>query len=94
MDKLISKDGDLHFSEGMMLLYMYPMGDCDRLEWPKPENKKQLLEWQGKLASALYDYREMGMRTGFEIELPDSTVFKPDEHLGDYAPPTTEGWLY
>lgn len=70
--QLTEEDGDLYLN-GQMLIMRYPEGDCDTVEWPKPEEK--VAEWEKRLESALFDLREMGFWEGDEVELPDGSIF-------------------
>lgn len=60
--KLVAKDGTLYFPDsvicaygdpGPILLYVYPEGDCDTVEWPRPSIKV--------LDGALFSAREQGL---------------------------------
>lgn len=107
MIKLIEKSGHLYTpgnenTEGqdMMLLYVYPAGDCDVASWP------MVTPWEGStytperqrgiLAGALYDAWEMGHVKERTVLLPDGTEFNIDDELSAWeaARPGVgaEGW--
>lgn len=56
-----------------ILLYRYPEGDCDCIQWPNPD--------KAKLASCLYGEFECGNLKTRTVELPDGTTFDIDEHV-------------
>mgnify|MGYP003643905273 CR=1 FL=1 len=91
--RLVVKGSTLQVDENL-LVFHYPLGDVDLIEWPKPTDPAKLLEWQAKLAGALYDAREMGYWKGDYVELPTGEPFHCEEHLKDWEPPSAEGWLY
>lgn len=78
MIRLVEKNGDLYLptndpwyedDNGLaILLYIYPAGDCDRIEWPNPN--------MDHLRSALFDVIEMGLVEGDcrDFELPDGST--------------------
>ena len=73
---LVEKNGCLYYPDyvkdcysdpGPILLYLYPEGDCDTVDWPKPK--------MDHLVSCLFDGREMGYtHIGDVVMLPDRTV--------------------
>lgn len=72
MERLTSSDGSL-FLKHDILVYRYPAGDCDTLEWPNP-NKQHL-------ASVLFDAFESGELNCRTVLLPDGHEFNIDDNL-------------
>lgn len=61
----------------MILLHIYPAGDCDRIDWPNPNLKH--------LSGCLFDGREMGYIPANDsaVLLPDGSVFEIESHLSE-----------
>lgn len=60
--------------EDAMLIYYYPEGDCDTIEW---NGYSQGEDWEDKLTSALVDAIEIGLipYNNFSVLLPDNSRF-------------------
>ena len=73
--RLIAKDGDLYlenhalFNESHLLIYRYPDGDIDLVQWPNYD--------ETHLRSVLFDAREYGGLPAdtYAVVLPDGKVF-------------------
>lgn len=89
-DQLYVRDGQLCCPDidDSLLIYRYPSGDVDFIQWPNPD--------VAKLRAALYDARECGLINDVpQVKLPDGTLFdievaptevqaKPDDWKGVY----------
>jgi hypothetical protein len=73
--QLFAIDGDLYYppdlardwrpDDRLIVLCIYPEGDCDSIRWPNPDRKN--------LHRALFDDRERGIIRDQEVLLPDGT---------------------
>lgn len=75
LEQLQAIDGDVYLSDGDILLFRYPDGDCDTIRWPLTE--------PAHLASALFDCVECGQIdcNGYRVKLPNGMLFDIQEHL-------------
>jgi hypothetical protein len=77
---LFEYDEHLNFinteQENMLVLVVYPAGDCDTFKWPLDTSYRSLNRQHENIIHAMYDAREMGHIPSdtTHVALPDSTL--------------------